>query len=79
MDKILNLQEGKTYVTRNGDIVEVHRSNVEHTFYKFKGTNGVDYGADGRCYESFYFKTKGCTLVNEMHGVNKLTTEEKME
>lgn len=61
----ITLEHGKTYITAAGNRVTVYSKRASDNFYKFEGSNGYNYGANGRGFENSNTDYTGFDIVSK--------------
>lgn len=61
----ITLEHGKVYVTAAGNRVTVYSKRDSDDFYKFEGSNGYNYGANGKGFENSSADYTGFNIVSE--------------
>lgn len=64
----ITLEHSKTYVTAGGSCVTVYSKRVSDDFYKFEGSNGYNYGVNGKVFENSNADSVGFNIVSKYYG-----------
>jgi hypothetical protein len=61
----ITLEHGKTYVTAGGERITVYSKRDSDDFYKFEGSNGYNYGVNGKGFENSNADYAGFNIVSK--------------